>query len=84
MHSNLISMLPQCLFLLWCMAPVTWNGSEIIYRRVIRPFFLKHQATMDSVVSDLSAKAKNITENVAKEGEIPTVYMQVQPNTIYK
>uniref|UniRef100_G3P977 Receptor expression-enhancing protein n=1 Tax=Gasterosteus aculeatus aculeatus TaxID=481459 RepID=G3P977_GASAC len=57
----------KCLFLLWCMAPVTWNGSEIIYRRVIRPFFLKHQATMDSVVSDLSAKAKNITENVAKE-----------------
>lgn len=69
----------QCLFLIWCMAPVTWNGSEILYKRVIRPFFLKHQATMESMVSDLSAKAKNITETVTKEGEPFTVYMQVQP-----
>ena len=53
------------------MAPVTWNGSEILYKRVIRPFFLKHQAAMDNVVSDLTSKAKNLTETVAKEGEIP-------------
>lgn len=70
---------PQCLFLIWCMAPVTWNGSDILYKRVIRPFFLKHQATMDSMVSDLTAKAKDITETVKKEGEPFTVYMQVQP-----
>ncbi|XP_028421583.1 receptor expression-enhancing protein 5 isoform X1 [Perca flavescens] len=57
----------KCLFLVWCMAPVTWNGSAVLYSRVIRPFFLKHQATMDSVVSDLSARAKNITETVTKE-----------------
>ncbi|GLD47892.1 receptor expression-enhancing protein 5-like isoform X1 [Lates japonicus] len=57
----------KCLFLIWCMAPVTWNGSDILYKRVIRPFFLKHQAAMDNVVSDLSAKAKNITETVTKE-----------------
>ncbi|KAK5857666.1 hypothetical protein PBY51_010894 [Eleginops maclovinus] len=57
----------KCLFLIWCMAPVTWNGSDMLYKRVIRPFFLKHQATMDNMVSDLSAKAKNITESVTKE-----------------
>ncbi|KAK9533882.1 hypothetical protein VZT92_008975 [Zoarces viviparus] len=57
----------KCFFLTWCMAPVTWNGSEILYKRVIRPFFLKHEATMDSMVSDLSAKAKTLTESVAKE-----------------
>uniref|UniRef100_A0A3P8UZ82 Receptor expression-enhancing protein n=1 Tax=Cynoglossus semilaevis TaxID=244447 RepID=A0A3P8UZ82_CYNSE len=57
----------KCLFLMWCMAPVTWNGSDILYKRVIRPFFLKHQAAMDNVVSDLSAKAKNITDAVTKE-----------------
>lgn len=71
---------PQCLFLIWCMAPVTWNGSDILYKRVIRPFFLKHESTMDNVVSDLSAKAKTITDNVAKEGETTIVYMQVQPH----
>ncbi|CAJ1074440.1 receptor expression-enhancing protein 5 isoform X1 [Xyrichtys novacula] len=57
----------KCVFLIWCMAPVTWNGSDILYKRVIRPFFLKHQATMDNMVSDLSSKAKNITDTVTKE-----------------
>uniref|UniRef100_A0A3Q3GZU4 Receptor expression-enhancing protein n=1 Tax=Labrus bergylta TaxID=56723 RepID=A0A3Q3GZU4_9LABR len=27
----------KCLFLLWCMAPMSWNGSQIIYNRVVRP-----------------------------------------------
>ncbi|XP_029973008.1 receptor expression-enhancing protein 6 isoform X1 [Salarias fasciatus] len=57
----------KCVFLIWCMAPVSWNGSEILYKKAIRPFFLKHQATMDSMVSDLSTKAKNITDTVTKE-----------------
>ncbi|KAM9777933.1 receptor expression-enhancing protein 6 [Neosynchiropus ocellatus] len=57
----------KCLFLIWCMAPVRWNGSEVLYRRAIRPFFLKHQATMDNMVNDLSAKAKSVTETVTKE-----------------
>ncbi|XP_038129907.1 receptor expression-enhancing protein 5 isoform X2 [Cyprinodon tularosa] len=57
----------KCIFLIWCMAPVTWNGSDMLYKRLIRPFFLKHQATMDTVVSDLTSKAKNITETVTKE-----------------
>ncbi|CAG5866646.1 unnamed protein product [Menidia menidia] len=57
----------KCLFLIWCMAPVTWNGSDILYKRVIRPFFLKHQAAMDTVVSDLTTKAKNLSETITKE-----------------
>ncbi|XP_072313949.1 receptor expression-enhancing protein 6 [Eucyclogobius newberryi] len=57
----------KCLFLIWCMAPVSWNGSEVLYRRAIRPFFLKHQAAMDKVVNDLTNKARNITDNVTKE-----------------
>ncbi|KAG7256056.1 hypothetical protein CRUP_002390 [Coryphaenoides rupestris] len=46
----------KCIFLLWCMAPVPWNGSTILYSRVIRPFFLKHQAAMDSVAIESSSK----------------------------
>ncbi|XP_034015645.1 receptor expression-enhancing protein 6-like [Thalassophryne amazonica] len=57
----------KCVFLLWCMAPVTWNGSNILYRKVIRPFFLKHEAAMDGMVSDLTARAKSLTETVTKE-----------------
>ncbi|XP_029687437.1 receptor expression-enhancing protein 5 isoform X1 [Takifugu rubripes] len=57
----------KCLFLIWCMAPVQWNGSKILYTRVIRPFFLKHEATMDNVVNNLSSTAKTITGTVTKE-----------------
>ena len=60
--------LSQCLFLLWCMAPVAWNGSQILYNRVVRPFFLKHEATVDSMVNDLSGKAMNAAESVTREG----------------
>ncbi|RVE73684.1 hypothetical protein OJAV_G00034110 [Oryzias javanicus] len=27
----------KCLFLLWCMAPMSWNGSQIIYNKVVVP-----------------------------------------------
>ncbi|CAL8274537.1 unnamed protein product [Merluccius merluccius] len=57
----------KCVFLLWCMAPVSWNGSSILYRRLIRPFFLRHEAAMDSVVSDLTSKAKSMAQTVTKE-----------------
>lgn len=63
----------QCVFLIWCMAPVSWNGSKILYTRVIRPFFLKHEAAMDNVVNNLSSTAKTLTGTVTKEGEMPSV-----------
>lgn len=58
----------KCLFLLWCMVPVSWNGSQVIYTRLVRPFFLKHERVFNDVVSDLSGKAKSAAEAVAKEG----------------
>ncbi|XP_012670752.1 receptor expression-enhancing protein 6-like [Clupea harengus] len=57
----------KCVFLLWCMAPVSWNGSQIIYTRLVRPFFLKHESAMDCMVNDLSGKAKNAAESVTKQ-----------------
>ncbi|XP_062849764.1 receptor expression-enhancing protein 6-like [Trichomycterus rosablanca] len=58
----------KCVFLLWCMAPVSWNGSQLIYARLVRPFFLQHEAALDSVVKDLSAKAKSAAQSAATEG----------------
>lgn len=52
------------------MVPVSWNGSQIIYTRLVRPFFLKHERVFDNVVSDLSGKAKSAAEAVAKEGKV--------------
>lgn len=58
----------QCLFLLWCMAPMTWNGSQIIYNKVVRPIFLRHETMVDNMVSNLGAKAMNAAENLTREG----------------
>uniref|UniRef100_A0A3B5BI15 Receptor expression-enhancing protein n=1 Tax=Stegastes partitus TaxID=144197 RepID=A0A3B5BI15_9TELE len=58
----------KCLFLLWCMAPMTWNGSQIIYNKVVRPIFLRHEATVDNMVSDISGKAMSAAENLTREG----------------
>lgn len=65
------------------MAPVSWNGSEMLYKRVIRPYFLKHQLAMDNMVKDLTSKAKDVTAAIKKEGERPTVYMQKKKSHIH-
>ncbi|XP_012875768.1 PREDICTED: receptor expression-enhancing protein 5 [Dipodomys ordii] len=57
----------KCGFLLWCMAPSPSNGAELLYRRIIRPFFLKHQSQVDSVVQDLKDKAKETADAITKE-----------------
>ncbi|XP_030075927.1 receptor expression-enhancing protein 6-like [Microcaecilia unicolor] len=57
----------KCMFLLWCMAPFSWNGSQVMYNRFIRPFFLKHQHTVDSMVNDLSEQARSTAETVTRE-----------------
>ncbi|KAJ3613553.1 hypothetical protein NHX12_019800 [Muraenolepis orangiensis] len=68
----------KCVFLLWCMAPVSWNGSTILYQRVVRPFFLKHQAVMDSVVNDLANKAKGVAQTVTNEAANMALYQKEQ------
>uniref|UniRef100_A0A4X2KDI1 Receptor expression-enhancing protein n=1 Tax=Vombatus ursinus TaxID=29139 RepID=A0A4X2KDI1_VOMUR len=47
----------KCAFLLWYTLPVACNGSQILYHRLICPIFLKHQASMDCLVTDLTTKA---------------------------
>ncbi|XP_041086899.1 receptor expression-enhancing protein 6-like, partial [Polyodon spathula] len=56
----------KCVFLLWCMAPVSWNGSQILYKRLVLPFFLKHQASVDSVVNDLSGQTIHAAESLTR------------------
>lgn len=38
--------------LVWCMYPVEHNGSMVIYHKVLRPMFLKHEKKLDSAVKD--------------------------------
>ncbi|XP_069646668.1 receptor expression-enhancing protein 6 isoform X2 [Haliaeetus albicilla] len=57
----------KCLFLVWCMAPVSWNGSQVIYQNVIRPCFLRHHQTVDNVLGNLSTKALDVASSVTRE-----------------
>ncbi|NXE12884.1 REEP5 protein, partial [Lophotis ruficrista] len=63
----------KCGFLLWCMAPSPSNGAEFLYHRIIRPFFLKHEAQLDSVVRDLKDKAAETADTITKEAKKATV-----------
>ncbi|XP_028907590.1 receptor expression-enhancing protein 6 [Ornithorhynchus anatinus] len=57
----------KCAFLIWCMAPVAWNGSQFLYHRVVRPLFLKHHVAVDRVASDLSGRAIDAASTVTRE-----------------
>ncbi|OXB70321.1 UNVERIFIED_CONTAM: hypothetical protein H355_012501, partial [Colinus virginianus] len=63
----------KCLFLVWCMAPVSWNGSQVLYHNVIRPCFLKHHRAVDSVLGELSTKALDAASAVTREAVLHTL-----------
>lgn len=50
------------------MAPIAWNGSQIIYNKVVRPIFLRHEAAVDDLVSDIGGRAMSAAENLTREG----------------
>nr|XP_009665805.1 PREDICTED: receptor expression-enhancing protein 6 [Struthio camelus australis] len=60
----------KCLFLVWCMAPVSWNGSQVLYQNVIRPCFLKHHQAVDNVLGNLSTRALDAASIVTREGNV--------------
>jgi receptor expression-enhancing protein 5/6 len=43
--------LTKCLFLLWLMVPGKNGGSNVVYYKIIRPFFLKHQDNIDAAIN---------------------------------
>ena len=45
----LLSVVLQCAFLVWCMVPGPANGSLLLYEKVLRPVFLKHEKQIDQV-----------------------------------
>ncbi|EDV26498.1 Receptor expression-enhancing protein 6 [Trichoplax sp. H2] len=62
--------LMKLLFLCWCMAPVSWNGSHIIYFKIIRPWFLRHEQEIERDLNMIETEvtgAANAAVNVAKE-----------------
>lgn len=59
--------LAKCIFLLWCMAPITNNGSRVIYLKLIRPFILKNENKIDDVLDVVNLKGRQFAESAARE-----------------
>ncbi|ELU03977.1 hypothetical protein CAPTEDRAFT_20933 [Capitella teleta] len=57
----------KCVFLLYCMVPTSWNGSIMIYNKVIRPFILKHQAKVDEALDKAAGVAQEVLDEVSAE-----------------
>ncbi|XP_046620695.1 receptor expression-enhancing protein 5-like isoform X2 [Neodiprion virginianus] len=54
----------KCLFYVWLMVPIEYNGSLIIYRRVIRPKFLQYQPNLDAMISNARNSAVKMAADV--------------------
>ncbi|XP_077988693.1 receptor expression-enhancing protein 5-like isoform X2 [Glandiceps talaboti] len=62
--------LAKLLFLVWCMAPISANGSQFLYHRVIKPFVLKHQKQVDEAldkVQDAIGEAEEAARQAAAD-----------------
>ncbi|ESN90969.1 hypothetical protein HELRODRAFT_186199 [Helobdella robusta] len=55
----------KCVFLIYCMLPEPYNGSIFIYSNIVRKFFLKHRATIESGVQ----QATDIGRSLVDEGK---------------
>ncbi|XP_022907318.1 receptor expression-enhancing protein 5 isoform X2 [Onthophagus taurus] len=42
--------LAKCSVMVWLMIPTEFNGSIILYNRIVRPYFLKHHAAVDQLL----------------------------------
>jgi len=56
--------LSKCAFLVWCMAPMEMNGSNMIYTKFIRPVFLKNENKIDNMINKGSNKASDLFDKV--------------------
>jgi len=59
--------LVKCAFLLWCMSPL--EGSSVIYHRIIRPYFLKHESAIDDAVRKGAAHVSKITDAAVEKAK---------------
>jgi len=56
----------KCIFLVWCMAPQEWNGSNFVYSRVIRPYLLRYEEKIDQTLGKAGKLGKQALNEGAK------------------
>ncbi|XP_054716196.1 receptor expression-enhancing protein 5-like [Uloborus diversus] len=50
----------KCLFYYWCYAPISRNGSELIYSYLIQPIFRRNQQAIDDALNNIAKTAHTI------------------------
>jgi len=58
--------LVKCVFLIWCFLPISANGTNFIYARLVRPFFLKYQGTVDTALNKANDMAHKVIDKAAE------------------
>ena len=48
------------MFLVWCMAPFPWNGSEFLYHRILKPFVAEHKKEIDEYLEKAKERASQL------------------------
>ena len=58
-------------FLVWCFSANEFNGSIVIYKQIILPFFMKHEKQINNamhkvgrVVNDISTESGKFSEEL--------------------
>jgi receptor expression-enhancing protein 5/6 len=59
--------LGKCIFLIWCMSPGSYNGWNVIYTRIIRPFVLRHESKIDGALNKAMGGAKDLWGSAKEE-----------------
>lgn len=59
--------LSKCLFLIWCMSPM--QGSTVIYKKVILPYFLKHESAIDEAVKKGTDAISQFTDSALEKAK---------------
>merc|ERR1711874_366490 len=61
-YSFPIYLILKCSFLAWCMAPVEWNGSDIIFNKVLFPIFKEHHEQIEEQAEKAKVSIKDKLE----------------------
>ncbi|KAK3579910.1 hypothetical protein CHS0354_012451 [Potamilus streckersoni] len=61
----------KCLFLIWCMASTSWNGSLLIYNRLILPLVLRNEKKIDEAIGKAAEVVRDVQDAVeSTAGEV--------------
>jgi receptor expression-enhancing protein 5/6 len=61
--------LGKTVFLVWCMAPINYNGSAVMYTLVIEPFYVKYQRDIDTAMDRAVNKASGLLEKATDKAK---------------